>query len=247
MSDWGSAFPGQEVSYKLLLRNDRPAGSDSIRNATVSSTLPSNLEVNSATADQGGDPNVSGNIVRLNVDTLKPGEAVEITINTTIKQDVARGTLMVAQGQVEFDELERPLLSNIVTLMVVSQSQQQAAVSPSPTPPPASPTAVTVPTDTPVPTATPGPTDTPAPTSAAGAAAGATSTVAPAATGTQAAGMVNPTPLPTPKRNTVEVQPDGTLAPLPATSTGVPLAGFGLLGITMIIRTVRLHRARERI
>jgi hypothetical protein len=36
-------------------------------------------------------------------------------------------------------------------------------------------------------------------------------------------------------------------APLPATSTGVPLAGLVLLGLTMVVRTVRLHRARERV
>jgi hypothetical protein len=36
-------------------------------------------------------------------------------------------------------------------------------------------------------------------------------------------------------------------APLPATSTGVPLAGFVLLGMTLLIRTIRIKRSRERL
>jgi len=34
---------------------------------------------------------------------------------------------------------------------------------------------------------------------------------------------------------------------LPATSSGVPISGFALLGLTMLLRTVRLHRERWRI
>jgi len=60
-------------------------------------------------------------------------------------------------------------------------------------------------------------------------------------------GAQPPTDTPVPQRNTVKTQPDGTLAPLPATSTGVPLAGFVMLGLTLIIRMVRLYRERERI
>jgi len=34
---------------------------------------------------------------------------------------------------------------------------------------------------------------------------------------------------------------------LPATSSGVPISGFALLGLTMLLRTVRLHREKSRI
>jgi hypothetical protein len=36
-------------------------------------------------------------------------------------------------------------------------------------------------------------------------------------------------------------------APLPATSTGVPLAGLVLLGMTLLVRTIRIKRSRERL
>jgi hypothetical protein len=36
-------------------------------------------------------------------------------------------------------------------------------------------------------------------------------------------------------------------APLPATSQGIPISGILLLGLTLLLRTVRLHRAQSRI
>lgn len=49
-------------------------------------------------------------------------------------------------------------------------------------------------------------------------------------------------------------QPVATVAPtskpapeLPNTSTGVPISGFALLGLTLLLRTVRLHRSQTRI
>jgi hypothetical protein len=36
-------------------------------------------------------------------------------------------------------------------------------------------------------------------------------------------------------------------APLPATSQGIPISGILLLGLTLLLRTVRIHRAQERI
>jgi hypothetical protein len=40
---------------------------------------------------------------------------------------------------------------------------------------------------------------------------------------------------------------DDESAPLPDTSSGVPMAGVLLLGMTLLVRTVRLHRAKERL
>jgi hypothetical protein len=36
-------------------------------------------------------------------------------------------------------------------------------------------------------------------------------------------------------------------APLPATSQGIPISGILLLGLTLLLRTVRIHRAQSRI
>lgn len=239
MSDWGSAFPGQEINYTILLHNDRPIGSDALQDIAVQSTLPRNLEVVGASADRGNDPTMAGNDVRYRVDKLNAGETIEISVRTEIRPGVDPGTIMVSQAEALYEGLRRPLLSNIVKLQVLSEDQQPTA-TPSPTP-----------TETPVAvaeaeTATPA-AAYPPPTTAATA---ATDTPAPAITSTpRAAGGVSPADTPTPKRNTVRTRttPEGLVVPLPATSTGVPLAGFALLGLTLLTRTVRLHRASERL
>lgn len=229
MSDWGSAFPGQDVVYTLVLQNNRPATDDGggvLQNVLVESTLPSNLKVNGATADRGNDPSVSGNDVQLKLASLKPGEAVEVRVDTTIKSRVDIGTILVAQGQANYDTLGFPLLSNIATVNVVGEPQQQAMAA----------TAYPYPS----PDASPSPDSSPSV---------ATSTPTSTATQSSQAAIGYPTPTATrqSQRNTVRTNPDGTLIPLPATSTGIPIAGFALLGLTLLIRTVRLHRVRERI
>lgn len=57
--------------------------------------------------------------------------------------------------------------------------------------------------------------------------AAAAATVAPTATASPSAG--------------------GAAPQLPATSTGVPISGFALFGLTMLLRTVRMHREKSRI
>jgi hypothetical protein len=219
-SDWGSAYPGQQVNFTLVVRNTRPPATDgasTLRNITVRSALPANLEVLGARADRGVDPTVSGNDVNYTLDQLQPGEGVEITIPTRIRPDVTVGTLIVVQGQLFYDGLTpAPLFSNIVSVQVVGAAQpptapiaQQVTPTTAPYPPPRSPTAAR--TATSGPTATSAPTATPLPT------------IAPA-----------PPPSPPP-------------APLPETSAGVPLLGIMLLGGTLLTRTIRLHRARSRL
>jgi len=219
-SDWGSAYPGQQVNFTLVVRNTRPPvadGSSTLRNITVRSTLPTNLEVLGARADRGVDPTVSGNDVTYTLDQLQPGEGVEITIPTRIRPDVTAGTLIVVQGQLFYAGLApAPLFSNIVSVQVVGAAQpptapiaQQVTPTAAPYPPPRSPTAAR--TATSGPTATSAPTATPLPTIA-----------------------LAPPPAPPP-------------APLPETSAGVPLLGVMLLGGTLLTRTIRLHRARSRL
>jgi hypothetical protein len=62
---------------------------------------------------------------------------------------------------------------------------------------------------------------------------GATTSALPTATSTTKPPLATPTPKPAPE--------------LPNTSTGIPLSGFALLGLTLLLRTVRLHRAQTRI
>ncbi|MFQ3663231.1 MAG: hypothetical protein SNJ69_12645 [Chloroflexaceae bacterium] len=220
-SDWGSAYPGQQVNFTLVVRNTRPPAADgtgTLRNITVRSAMPANLEVLGARADRGVDPTISGNDVNYTLDQLQPGEGVEITVATRIRPDVTAGTLIVVQGQLFYDGLApAPLFSNIVSVQVVGAAQpptapiaQQVTPTTAPYPPPRSPTVAR--TATGAPTATSVPTATPLPTIAA----------------------VAPPPAPPP-------------APLPETSAGVPLLGIMLLGGTLLTRTIRLHRARSRL
>jgi hypothetical protein len=53
-----------------------------------------------------------------------------------------------------------------------------------------------------------------------------------------------PTAMPTAKPTSA---PAASAPQLPATSSGVPISGFALLGLTMLLRTVRLHREKSRI
>jgi len=94
----------------------------------------------------------------------------------------------------------------------------------------------------PQPTATLQPTATVPPTATMQAVLAATATLAP---NVQAAA---PTLVPA---STVvasaQIQPVRPAPPLPETSSGVPISGMALLGMTLLIRTVRLHRAQSRI
>jgi hypothetical protein len=226
-SDWGSANAGQEVKYTIALRNTRSAGdANNLSDLLIRSTLPSNLEVLGASSDRGVDPTVAGNDVQLRIATLKPGETIELTVRTRIKPKVARGTLIVSQAQATYAGLAQALFSNVVTVLVVDAAPTSAA------------TAVAQ-AGTATSTVAP-------PTNTAQIVATGTSTVV-GATSTQgsivnqaatATGVVLPT---------ATVAPTTPTAPLPNTSTGVPILGFALLGLTMLVRTVRLHRVRERI
>ncbi len=236
-SDWGSTFAGEEVQYTLVLRNTRPeveGGANDMRNIRIRTTLPANLEVQGASADRGADPRVAGNEIEHQLSLLKPGETVEVTIRTRIRPDVAGGTLIVAQGQLLHTGATRPLFSNIVTVLVVQMPQTATRT---PTPVVASPgtsgaTTGTGRTGSPTviaPTATPAglvPQQTPPDTDEGDEVASVPPTETPAIAG----GVTPETP-----------------APLPATSTGVPLSGFVLLGLTLFIRQIRLHREKERI
>ena len=216
-SDWGSAFPGQEVNYVIAVVNTRSSGA--LRELRIVSVMPANLEVRSASSDAGIDPTVAGNEVSLKLDALQPGKGVEIAIATRIKDTVAAGTRIVSQAQLTTIDLPRPAYSNIVTVLVVGAAPPQV------TAPPQATTAVPAASAPPTATATPAPM--------------ATATTAPSATP-----AATPTAAPTP--GPAGAAPQST-APLPATSSGVPIFGFALLGMTLMLRTYRLHRAQSRL
>jgi hypothetical protein len=232
-SDWGSVYPGNEVYYVIVFKNNRGADSAALTQLRLSSTLPSNLEVVSARADRG-DLKQDQNNLSLQVDTLKPGEGIEIGVQTRVKQGVAAGTRIISQASAFYGGLALPVYSNIVTVQVVdaasaaSQAAQPAGTN----------VATAVVTSTMVTTGTVAPTATtdraanvaaPTMTTATAAATSSpTATIAPTATQTTAGGTSG----------------SGSL---PDTSTGVPLMGFALMGMTLMIRTVRLHRAQTRV
>jgi hypothetical protein len=220
-SDWGSAFPSQEINYVIAAQNTRASGD--MRDLRISAAMPANLDVLSASASYGTDPRftnvdpaVAGNNVSLKLDNLRPGEQVIIAIKTRVKAGVAVGTRIVSQAELTFTGIKLPAYSNIVTVLIVGAAPTQAALlqaasATSTLPPTPSATATASVTATPPasPTSAPAPSASP-PANAAGAAA-------------------------TPR------------APLPETSTGVPIFGFVLLGMTMMLRTVRVHRAQSRL
>ncbi|MFO7169806.1 MAG: hypothetical protein DIU80_017430, partial [Chloroflexota bacterium] len=234
-SDWGSAFPGQEISYVIAVRNTRQSGE--LRDVVVSSVLPANLTIISRSSDRG-DPQQSGNRITLTVPSLAAGEGVEILVKTRVNTDVAVGTRVVAQAELSFAGLSIPAYSNIVTVLVVGPAQAaQGPATDTPTPLPA--TAVV--------TAT--------------AAISATTVVTP--TTTQAA-EIGAMPTAEVSTSTPEAVPEAVdpatnisepagraaaiPAPLPNTSAGVPpLVGIMMLGMTLGLRTWRLHRAKERL
>jgi uncharacterized repeat protein (TIGR01451 family) len=220
-SDWGSAYPGQEINYVIAAQNTRTSGA--MRNMRIMSSVPANLEVISASASYGVDPNlrsvpvtVAGNDVTLELDQLRPAEQTIIAIKTKVKGDVAIGARIVSQAQLTFTGIRATAFTNLVTVQVVGAAPTRLAQQPSPT-------------------ATTGATIGPSPTASATAqpTASATSAPAPSATTGAAAPTVQP--------------PPRAAAPLPETSTGVPIFGFALLGMTLMLRTVRVHRAQSRI
>jgi uncharacterized repeat protein (TIGR01451 family) len=228
-SDWGSAFAEQDVQYTFFIVNN---SDEAVNNVELTSRLPANLTVDGATADRGGDPNLSGNTITYDLMRLGPGQSVEVTAFTTIKPGVPAGTILVAQGQLTYDSTDQPINSNIVTVQIVDEAQPATA--------------------TPRFTATSGPSPTAATVGQLPTATRATTTgqvqpdqaqpSPPPASPTQAAAGVAPQQ---PEAAVPEEEDDE--APLPATSTGVPLLGLVLLGMTLLVRTVRLKRARERL
>ncbi|NWG22679.1 MAG: DUF11 domain-containing protein, partial [Chloroflexi bacterium] len=231
-SNWGSAFPGDTVTYVIAVRNTHP--SNALRDLALRSVMPANLEILALSAGpidrttpgafSPNDPSRADNRITLGVAELPAGQGFEVTVQTRIKPGVPAGTRIVAQSELTFAGLQIPLYSNIVGVEVVSAAQAQV-----------------LPTDTAMPTASPVPTNTAIPTEAP--------TASPTAEPQAAAvGAVQPAVAPTATLRPAGSAPaPAAAAPLPATSTGVPLVGFALLGMTMLVRTWRLHRAQSRI
>ena len=227
-SDWGSAYAGQDIVFTIVLGNTHPA--QTVSAVSLRSVMPSNLQVLGANASRGADPTINGQTVTYLVPDLAPGERVEVTITTRIRSDVAAGTLLVVQAQANQRDLSRPVFSNISTVLVVG-GQQIATVTATATRAPATLTATVV-------SPTAGTTATSAP-------AMATATTTPdIVLGGGAPPAVTTTPTTTPP---AAGGASGGQVPLPNTSAGIPLLGVLLLGATLLTRTIRLHRARERL
>jgi len=226
-SDWGSAYADQDIVFTIVLGNTHPTQTVSAVN--VRSVMPSNLRILSASASRGTDPTINGQTVSYVAPDLAPGERIEINIATRIRPNVATGTLLVVQAQATYRELNRPVFSNISTVLVVGE--QQAATA----------TATLAPIISPTFTAT-----TVTVTSTPTASAVPTATVTTGTTGVVLGGGTSATATPSAASPVAGGQTGGT-APLPNTSAGIPFLGVLLLGATLLTRTIRLHRARERI
>jgi len=226
-SDWGSAYADQDIVFTIVLGNTHPTQTVSAVN--VRSVMPSNLRILSASASRGTDPTINGQTVSYVAPDLAPGERIEINIATRIRPNVATGTLLVVQAQATYRELNRPVFSNISTVLVVGE--QQAATA----------TATLAPIISPTFTAT-----TVTVTSTPTASAVPTATVTTGTTGVVLGGGTSATATPSVASPVAGGQTGGT-APLPNTSAGIPFLGVLLLGATLLTRTIRLHRARERI
>jgi fimbrial isopeptide formation D2 family protein/uncharacterized repeat protein (TIGR01451 family) len=225
-SDWGSAFTGQEINYDILFQNTRESGV--INNLSIISALPSNLLFVSASAGYGPDlstltsidPKAVGNEISLTLNALDRGQWVKISIKTKVKDLVATGARIVSQAEATFDGLAVPVRTKPVYVLVVGSD-----LGPSlPLIQGGTPSATPGPSATALPSATPSAAPTAIP-SATPATAGATDQSV-----SQSAGGAIVAP-----------------APLPATSQGIPISGILLLGLTLLLRTVRIHRAQERI
>jgi uncharacterized repeat protein (TIGR01451 family) len=222
-ADWGSAYPGQQIYYVIALTNNRPSDGSPFANLVISSVLPANLEILGAQTDPAGrDPEISGNTLAIKRDSLKPGETLIVGVRTRIKAGVATGTLIVAQSQLTYDGLQLPVRSNLVTVQVVGSPSIQAGVAQAQQTP-ATPTAAA--TDTPAPLAT---------------------TVPVTATLVLATPAAAPT-LTTDTAAAAPTRPAEASPILPETGAGVPIFGIALLGMTLMVRTVRVRREKERI
>ncbi len=245
-SDWGSVYPGNQVYYVIVFKNNRGADGAALNQVRISSTLPSNLEVISAKADRG-DLKQDQNNLSLQVDTLKPGEGIEIGVQTRVKQGVAAGTRIISQASAFYDGLALPVYSNIVTVQVVDA----ATAANQPAQPAGTSIATAVVTSTTVTTSTAVTTNTVAPTATTGLttnAANPTATMEATATMTStAAATSSPTATVAPTATQIVAGGTSGSGSLPDTSTGVPLLGFALMGMTMMIRAMRLHRAQTRV
>jgi hypothetical protein len=198
-----------------------------INNLAIVSALPDNLQFVSASAGYGPDlstltsidPKVVGSEISLALNELNRGQWVKISIKTKVKDAVATGARIVSQAEATFDGLGLPVRTKPVYVLIVGSEL--------------GPSLPLIQGGTPSVTSAPSPTAPPS----------ATPSVAPTA-------VPSATPAPIGVTDQSISAAGGTVvapAPLPATSQGIPISGILLLGLTLLLRTVRLHRAQSRI
>jgi hypothetical protein len=241
-SDWGSAFPDQELTYVIAAQNLHTEGE--LTDVRIRSQLPNNLEVLGATASYGQDPSlvsidpsVMGNEVVLRLDSFKAGDQAFITINARVKANTQSGSQIISQAELTHSDLMLSNYSNMVSVLVVGNNPIMATAAPTATPDPLA-------TPTEEADATPEATEE---ADIAPAGDEATETPEPTATAEEEDGDGASA-----QNREQPAQPEATTpavtdAALPETSAGIPILGFVMLGMTMMLRTVRLHRAQNRI
>ena len=76
----GIGLPGEQITWTILLTNN---GTGTATNIPVVDTLPDGLRIDSATTSRG-TVNISGQTVTFTIDSIGPGETVEMQIVTTV-------------------------------------------------------------------------------------------------------------------------------------------------------------------
>jgi uncharacterized repeat protein (TIGR01451 family) len=86
-ADPSSGFPGDKITFTIVVRNDSPIPAT---NVEVEDSVPGEFEIQGATTSQG-TIEVSGQRIHAIIGTLPPGGSATIRISTLIRADAAPG------------------------------------------------------------------------------------------------------------------------------------------------------------
>jgi uncharacterized repeat protein (TIGR01451 family) len=86
-ADPSSGFPGDKITFTLVVRNDSPIPAT---NVEVEDSVPGEFEIQGATTSQG-TIEVNGQRIHAIIGTLPPGGSATIRISTVIRADAAPG------------------------------------------------------------------------------------------------------------------------------------------------------------
>ncbi len=86
-ADPSSGFPGDKITFTIVVRNDSPIPATNIE---VNDSVPGEFEIQGATTSQG-TIEVNGQHIHAVIGTLPPGGSATIRISTVIRADAAPG------------------------------------------------------------------------------------------------------------------------------------------------------------